>query len=167
MKRGHVIVSGSLALAIGAAGGAVVWIPSGPGPVRRAATSGFQGDVGVAGPFGLDAFSLVPAYFKRVRFSGSQLGQFQDIDAHLPAGKYLVKIRTRSSAGGEGPDCMGVSFPLAQSVAGGKAFRGYVSVPHDGDATTVSCYEQPASTTTSTATYDLFYIPIVPKSAAS
>ena len=167
MKRRRVVVGGALTLAVAVAGGVGAWVISfSPASVERPPTSGFRADVGAAGPLGPAAFSLVPSYFKRVSFAGGQLGQFQDIDAHLPAGKYLVKVRTLSSSLGTGPDCMGVSFPLAQSVANGAAFRGYVSVARDGDATTVSCYER-ATMATSSATYELFYIPIDPKNVHS
>jgi hypothetical protein len=166
-RRRRAIVGGSLTLAVAVAGGVLACtVPSGSGSAEPAATKGFRADVGAAGPLGPKAFSLVPSYFQRVTFDSRQLGQFQDIHAHLPAGKYLVKIETRGALNGTGPDCMGVSFPLAQSVAGGKGFRGYVSVARDGDATTVSCYQQAAGPT-STATYELFYIPIIPKSAKS
>jgi hypothetical protein len=153
------IIGGFLVTVFVMAGGAVALavLIAGPSEQTTAGVSGFHADVGVSGPLGPAAFSALPSYFKTVTFERDQLSQFQDIDAHLPVGKYLVTIRPRNTSSVSAPDCMGVSFPLTQSVAG--AFQGYVSVAANGDATTVSCYQQ-ATTAKASATYDVFYLPI-------
>ena len=101
----------------------------------------------------------MPSYFKRVTFAGDQLGQSQVISARLPAGRYLVEVLTPNTPA-LSPDCLGVSFPLVPPTGDGSGYRGYVSVAKDGDAAAVSCYER-ARDSTSTVTYELFYVPAV------
>jgi hypothetical protein len=163
MNRKSRIVGGSCVIALVVAGGALGWtaIPRAGGVI---AAAGSKGDTGVAGPLGPDGFSAFPTYFKRVTFTHDQLGQFQDIAIHLPAGRYLVEVVTSHGPSGSRPDCAGVSFPLVPSAVPG-SFTGYAPVASDGDAATVSCYER-AGGGTSTATYRLFYLPLSPKSAA-
>ncbi|MCW2546999.1 MAG: hypothetical protein JWN96_1459 [Mycobacterium sp.] len=162
MNRKSRIVGGSCVFALVVAGGAIGWtvIPGAGGAISAA---GSNGDSGVAGPLGPDAFSAFPTYFKRVTFTQDQLGQFQDIAIHLPAGRYLVEVLTSRGPSGSRPDCAGVAFPLVPSVIQG-SFTGYVPVAKDGDAATVSCYER--ATGHPSATYHLFYLPVSPKSGA-
>ena len=151
-------MGGALALAVVTVGAglSVIGLTGSSGGASLPEPGGFRADVGAAGPLGPAAFSAVPSYWKRVTFATDQLGQYQDIAAHLPAGTYLVKVATRAAAGGGAADCMGLAFALAPSAG---SFSGYVVVPHDGDATTVLCYDE-ATTSTSTATFDVFYTPV-------
>jgi hypothetical protein len=155
-QRG-LLAAASLALVFAAAGGAVAWSAS-PGADRVTRPPGDAagaGHFGIAGPFGPQAITAFPSYFKRVTFANNQLGQSQIISAQLPAGRYLVEVLT---PGGGRPDCMGVSFPLVPPIEDGMDFRGYVTVTGAGGAASVSCYER-ATDATSTVTYELFYIP--------
>ena len=162
MIRSKTIVAGSLCFALTAVSTATVWAVLASGAQTHAlpsAASGFRADVAIAGPLTVGAFSAVPSYWKHVTFATDELDQYRDIAARLPAGNYFVKVQARSARSGRsslGPDCMGVAFALAPS---GSSFRGYVSVPHDGDAATVLCYDE-ATSSTSTATFDVFYTPI-------
>ena len=150
MTRKTLLVTGLLVT--GCAGGVITVVTFSASHVP---VSGPQSDVGVAGPLGPQGISVVPSYFKRVTFSAEQIGQAQQIAAHLPAGKYLVEVRAPSAPTGNGSDCLGVAFPLSQSLHNERDFTGYVSVAH-GDAATVFCYAQTAKS----STYELFYIPV-------
>lgn len=149
------LVAGALAVATVIAGGAIAW---GAAPAGSPRSPRPTSDVGIAGPLGPQAITAFPSYFKRVTFGADELGQAQEIAAHLPVGRYLVQVITPDSADGSTPDCMGVSFPLVPPVSKGTAFTGYVSVAKAGDAATVSCYVPAAGTHTS-RTYELFYLP--------
>ncbi len=158
IRRKQRFIAGSLAIATVVAGGSVAWAAC---PAGSGGSSGPTSDVGVAGPLGPQAITAFPSYFKRVTFAADELGQAQEIAAHLPVGRYLVQVIAPHAPDGSSPDCMGVSFPLAPPAGPGdegKAFTGYVSVAKDGDTATVSCY-LPAAGTHSSATYEVFYVP--------
>lgn len=158
MKRTTALVSGAL-VAVAVAAGISVAIVSTPEAARASAS--FGDDVGVAGPFGPQAFSAIPSYFRQVTFLRSQLGEYQYIDAHLPEGRYLVQVRAVNSPAGDTPDCAGVAFALAQSPSDRTTFRGYAVVERAGDAATVSCYESGGGgITNATATFKLYYLPV-------
>jgi hypothetical protein len=155
MRRKRLVIGGALVLAIVVASTSVAAskpvLPDGTtSSPNRASTTG------IAGPAGPQQISPIAAYFKRVTFSSDELGQSQEIEAKLPAGRYLVEVLTPHAA--STPDCLGVSFPLAPPHADTPAFNGYVSVAENGDPVTVSCFER-ATDANSTASYELFFIP--------
>jgi hypothetical protein len=156
MKRKTVLASGLLSAVLVAGG---VWLAIAAAPETAGATAQSTSDLGLAGPLGPQAFSAIPSYFKQVTFSRSQLGQFQYIDAHLPAGRYLVQVQAVNPPAGGSPDCAGVAFPLVPSSTDRTSFRGYVSVVSAGEVATVSCYER-GSGPNATATFNLFYLPV-------
>ena len=158
MNRKRLLVGGALTLAIVVTSASVAW--SRPVPPDGASSSPDPPDTtGIAGPIGPQQISPVAAYFKRVTYSSDELGQYQETAAQLPAGRYLVEVLTPQTAGT--PDCLGVSFPLRPPRAPGAPYTGYVTVAKGGDAVTVTCYEQ-AGDTTSTATYELYFLPAPP-----
>jgi len=157
VKRKGLLVGGSLILAIALSGGSVAWASIPRGPEDGAFSKGVGGDVGVAGPLGPQGFAGIASYFKRVTFTFEELGQPQEIAAHLPAGRYLVELLALN-APAHSPDCAGVSFPLVPAADVSMGYTGYATVANDGDATTVSCYER-ADDPAVSATYELFYIP--------
>ena len=155
MIRTRLLVGGTLALAIVVASTSVAWsktvLPDGSGLSPDPA-----GTTGIAGPLGPQQISPVAGYFKRVTYTGDELGQSQDIETRLPAGRYLVAVLTPHATGGV--DCLGVSFPLVPPHGRASAFTGYVSVARNADPVTVACFE-PARKANSAASYELYFFP--------
>ncbi len=156
MQRKRLLLAGVLTLAIVVASTAVSWsrpvVPDGPpASADRAVT------VGIAGPAGPAQLSPVPAYYKRATYAGYQLRQFQTIGLRLPAGRYLIDVRSPASV--DAADCLGVSFPLVPPHDANPTYTGYVTVARSGDEVAVSCFEEPPSPT-STVSYELFFYPV-------
>jgi hypothetical protein len=160
------LVGGSCFVALAVASGALAWAAA-PDLRGAAGLAGSSDAAGVAGPLGPDAFSALPAYFKRVTFNRNQLGQYQDIAMKLPAGRYLVEVVTSHAPAGSRPDCAGVSFPLVPSVVEGRSFTGYVPVANDGRSPASSglpAATRPRPTTCSTYPWARSPAPVRPRS---